>query len=74
MPGPRKRISLEGRNFLGQRKKPKFLKPAQIEVVVNTINSAMNDDRCSECRVYWNEQGVWAKPVVIGKGNKLPEG
>jgi len=59
------------RNILGQRKRRRSLKSIEREVLINTVESAMNDPRCTEARIYWNERGVWCAPVSVVRTEKL---
>ncbi len=62
---------MRGRNFLGQKKRARRLKHTEREVLINTVESAMNDERCTEARVYWNDLGIWCAPVQVVRSQKL---
>lgn len=62
---------MQGRNILGQRKRPRRLKRIEREILLNTVESAMNDGTSTEARVYWNDLGVWCAPVHVKRSEKL---
>lgn len=68
---PRNEGYLKGRNILGQRVRPRRLNTVEREILCNTVESAMNDGRSTEARVYWNTAAVWVAPVQVDRGRKL---
>ena len=70
---PRSEGRLRDRNIIGQKMRPRRLNRAEQQVLVNTVESAMNDGRSTEARVYWNTMGVWCAPVRVDRGAKLDD-
>ena len=59
---------MKGRNFLGQKIRPRRLTPAEREIVVNAIESAINGGR-DEIRIYWEDDAkrIHVAPVTLGE-------
>jgi hypothetical protein len=56
---------LAGRNHLGQRVRPRRLRPDEKEAIVQSIESAMSRGEHYELRVFWNERGIFVAPLAV---------
>jgi len=62
-----------GRNFLGQRIRPRRLTRAERERVIQAVEHAMNTGIHHEVRVFWHDHGIWASPVRVDEKTQINE-